>query len=214
MEKPYHTSVFDNISDEKRQALLDAASAEFTSAGYTGANINVIAKKAGISIRSLYNYFITKEDLFLTVTADSASLLSGTLEDILKTEGDFFGKVEIILRTIQKHSFEQSSMINLYNEITTENNRELVKKLTMQMETAAAACYTAVIEDAQKSGLIAADFDSEIFAFHLDTIFKMLQFSYASAYYRERMKVFIASDTYDDEKIIAETMKFIRKAFS
>lgn len=222
MEKPYHTSVFDNISDERKQAILDAASAEFASAGYTGADINAIAKKAGISIRSLYTYFAAKEDLFLTVTANNAALLSDTLENILKAEGDFFEKIEIILRTIQKHSHEQSGMIKLYNRITTENSERLVKKIAQQMETAAAACYTALIEEAWHSGSIAADFDSKTAAFHLDTILRMVQFSYGSPYHRERMKVFLAPvpvpvpapDTFDDEKFIAETMKFIRRAFS
>ncbi len=218
MEKPYHSSVFDNISDERKQALLDAASAEFAAAGYTGADINAIAKKAGISIRSLYTYFAAKEDLFLTVTANNAALLAETLEKILKTEGDFFEKVEIILRTIQNHTHEQSGMIKLYNRITTENSEKLIKKLAQQMETAAAACYTALIEEAWHSGLIAADFDPRTAAFHLDTILRMVQFSYGSPYHRERMKVFLAPvpdpDTFDDEKFITETMKFIRRAFS
>ena len=211
----YHTPVFDNISEKKRHSVLNAASIEFAALGYSAANINVIAKKAGVSIGSIYKYFSTKENLFLTVCAQSVTLLTETLDAVMREKGDFYEKIETLLRIIQVHSREQFVMINLYNEITTEGNKELVTKLTYQMESVSTHCYSLMIEEGKKAGSIDPDIDAGIFAFHLDNLFMSLQFSYASEYYKERMKVFIGDDIFtDDDKIVEHTMDFIRRAFS
>jgi TetR/AcrR family transcriptional regulator len=215
MNMKYHTPIFDNISDEKRHSVLNAASIEFAALGYSAANINVIAKKAGVSIGSIYKYFSTKENLFLTVCAQSVTLLTETLDSVMHKTGNFFEKVEMLLRIIQVHSREQSVMINLYNEITTEGNNELVTKLTYQMESVSTHCYTLMIEEGQRTGCIDPDIDAGIFAFHLDNLFMSLQFSYASEYYKERMKIFIGDDVFtNDDKIVEHTVDFIRRAFS
>jgi TetR/AcrR family transcriptional regulator len=216
MKHIYHTPVFENISEEKRKAVLEAASAEFAELGYNAANINIIARKAGVSIGSLYKYFSTKENLFLAVAGHSVSFLSGILDAILdRKEADFFDRVEQIIRMIQKHAREQSVLVNLYNEITTEGNRELVSRLSYQMESVSASCYEKLITQGKADGSLPLDIDSAIFSFHLDNLFIALQFSYASEYYRERMKIFLGQELADDdESIVSATMQFIRRAFS
>ena len=62
----FHKSTFDKISPDKRDKILNVAMHEFASCGFENANINTIAKKAGVSVGSLYKYFDTKSDLFLT----------------------------------------------------------------------------------------------------------------------------------------------------
>lgn len=47
-----------------RQAILDAAWAEFSAKGFAGANLRAIAAAAGCSLSNLYNYFSSKDDLF------------------------------------------------------------------------------------------------------------------------------------------------------
>ncbi len=211
----YHTDVFEHISEEKKLLVLEAASEEFARLGYTAANINVIAKKAGISIGSIYKYFTTKENLFLTVCNQSVEMLTGKLNEIMEHAGDFFDKTKFILRIIQEHSREHAPMINLYNEITTEGNRELVKKLSYEMESVSAKCYALLLEEAAATGLVADDINLKLFAFLMDSLFMTLQFSYASEYYQERMKVFIDDTILErDELVIEQTMLFIRRAFA
>ena len=45
------------IPEEKLQALRNTGISEFASKGLDGANINVIARKAGVSVGTIYNYF-------------------------------------------------------------------------------------------------------------------------------------------------------------
>lgn len=211
----YHTPLFDNIPDEKRERIITTAAGEFAHKGYNAANTNEIARKSGISIGALYKYFKTKEDLFLTVCMHSVRQLTQGLEAVQQSGGDIFDKFEMILRMILKHSRENSEIINLYNEITTEGNRALASKLSSQMESVSAEYYAGLIEDAGEKGLIDSGIDSRVFAFCLDNLFMTLQFSYASEYYKERMKTYIDRDIYmDDERVVNGIMAFIRGALT
>ena len=57
------TSTFFRLPEEKRERLMDAAWAEFTSTSFTDASINRIIHSARIPLGSFYQYFQYKEDL-------------------------------------------------------------------------------------------------------------------------------------------------------
>ena len=57
----YCKPTFLNIPPEKREKILAVAVNEFAYNGFENANINVIAKKAEVSVGSLYKYFDTKK---------------------------------------------------------------------------------------------------------------------------------------------------------
>ena len=51
-------------SEAKRQQILNGANLVFAEHGYEGASMSAIARKAGVSKGTLYNYFTNKADLF------------------------------------------------------------------------------------------------------------------------------------------------------
>ncbi len=211
----YHNGTFDRIPDEKKQRILSVALEEFASRGFSGANTNDIARKAGISIGSLYKYFRTKEDFFLTVVSSGIRQLESILKGIMESGGALEDQIESLLRTILEHSRSNGDIIRIYNEMTTEGNAELIRRLSSELEAASARCFRDVIQNAADEGVIPGDIDVGVFAFALDNLFMSLQFSYASDYYRERMKIFLGDDVFDrDEQIISEMLKFIKRAFT
>jgi len=50
---------------QRHQAILEAACAEFARRGFERGNVNTIAEAVGVGKGTLYNYFKSKEDLFL-----------------------------------------------------------------------------------------------------------------------------------------------------
>lgn len=56
--------------NEKGRAIFDAAMALFLEEGYDGASMDRIAARAGVSKRTVYNRFKSKEDLFAAVIRD------------------------------------------------------------------------------------------------------------------------------------------------
>ncbi|MBI9102993.1 MAG: TetR/AcrR family transcriptional regulator [Spirochaetales bacterium] len=210
----YHTPVFERLAPEKKEKILKIAVNEFASLGYQSANINVIAKKCGISVGALYKYFVTKENLFLSVCTLAVDALKSALEVIINSEGGFFSKVEMVIKIIQQHSRKNPGIIHLYNEVTTQGNRELAGKLSYEMETISAELYARLIEEARQKGEIAPDVDDRMAAFCMDNIFMSLQFSYATEYYQERMKIYVSPDIFeDDERVLRESLKFLKRAF-
>lgn len=56
-------------SAQKRQAVINAALAEFKDKGFVGASMDAIAERAQVSKRTVYNHFASKELLFNEVTS-------------------------------------------------------------------------------------------------------------------------------------------------
>ncbi|MDI3310082.1 MAG: TetR/AcrR family transcriptional regulator [Thermoanaerobacterium sp.] len=56
---------FENLSDEKRNRIIEASLKEFSEKGYMRASTNEIVKNAGISKGLLFHYFKSKKNLFL-----------------------------------------------------------------------------------------------------------------------------------------------------
>ena len=209
------TELFERIPAEKRTRILETAMEEFALCGYENANTNTIAKKAGISVGSLYQYFVSKEDLFLTTVKYCSGLINETLEDIMQQEEDILLKVEKVLRAIQKHSREHRSMSHLYNEMTTNSNSELMLQSVDEIEGMTSRMYTDLVRRLQKEGEVRRDCDPGIFAFLLDNLFMSLQFSYACEYYAKRFALYAGEDVFHrDDYVVEQTLKFVKGAFT
>lgn len=205
---------FNRISEEKRNRIFKSAIMEFAEHGYDGANINTIAENAKVSVGSMYKYFENKESLYLAVVHLGVETLKQVLDGIIASEGDLFTKIEKIIRAIQIHSRENIYLTKLYNEMTTESHSELVWNIVSDMEGVTADLYASLIEEGQREGIIREDIDPKLFAFFLDNLFILLQFSYSCEYYRERFKMFAGVDVLDRDDMVAEQiLKFIGGAF-
>jgi AcrR family transcriptional regulator len=210
-----HTlEAFNRISEEKRNKIFDSAINEFAEHGYESANINNIALKAEVSIGSMYKYFKNKEDLYLTIIHFGVESLKGILEKTISGEGDLLGKIEKIIRAIQSYSRSNVNLTKLYNQMTNESYSGLVWEIVSDMEGVTAGLYASFIEEAKGAGKVRNDVDAKLFAFFLDNLFILLQFSYSCEYYKERLKMFVGEDVFDKDDLVAEQlMKFIRGAF-
>jgi AcrR family transcriptional regulator len=212
-DEVFHKSTFDNIPEEKRRKILNVAVNEFATRGFENANINTIAKKAQVSVGSLYKYFDTKTDLFLTCVGREITYLGQLLESVTADEGDIMLKLERLLRAAIDFSCENAIINMLYNEFTTESNSLLGKQLVEQMEAMTAKAYKAVIIRGQVEGEVRADIDPGMAAFLVDNLLMNLQFSYSCTYYRERYKIYAGKDIFEkDEFVIENILRFVKAA--
>jgi TetR/AcrR family transcriptional regulator len=204
-----------SFSLEKQQRILDTAETEFAAKGFAVANINVIAQKAGISIGAMYKYFGSKEDLFLTVVERAHDLLAAVLAQIGQAPGDIFEKIEKMVRAAQQYARRFPELHQIYLDMTSEGLSHLSRKLSGKMETISAEFYRDLIQTAMAQGTINRGLDAHVAALCIDNLILMIQYSYTSDYFKERLKVFIGPDALsDDERIVNGTMAFIRGALS
>lgn len=214
MKQNLYNDSFLKISEEKRNNILQVAISEFSDHGLESANINVIAKKSGISIGSMYSYFKSKEDLYSLAACHAVETLKSVLDNIMKEDDDLLVIIEKIIRAIQHHSRININLTKLYNQMTVGNRTDLTFQIVSEVENVSASLYTSIIEKAQKEKLIRSDADPKLFAFFLDNLFVSLQFSYSCSYYIERFKIYAGNDIFDkDEEVAAQLIQFIKSAF-
>lgn len=212
-KKVFHKPTFDNISSEKKNKILTVALNEFATKGYESANINTIAKRSGVSVGSLYKYFDSKSDLFLTTVYNGINALETVLAEISGSKDDVMLKLEKLVRTAVEYSRKQSDLIKLYYEITAENNAELVRTLSKKMESVAAEVYIDTIITGQEKGEIRKDIDPKMAAFLLDNMIMVIQFTYTCDYYSERFKTFAGDNVFDNDEVAIESfLKFVKAA--
>lgn len=214
MEK-YYKDIFERIPEEKQQRILDAAILEFAANGFPGANINTIAEKAGISIGAMYKYFGSKEDLFLTIIERAQGLLSQVLDDIDRSSGDVFDKIEKMVRTAQQYARQYPELHQIYLDLTSEGLSQLSRRLSGKMEAITVRFYETLIDPAVEQGMLDRRLDPKMAALCIDNLILMLQYSYTSNYFKERMKLFLGPEALDDdEKMVQGIMRFVKGALS
>lgn len=217
VEKQYHKDAFDRIDEERKNKILEIGIEEFSSKGYEKANINIIAKNAGISIGLMYKYFATKEDLFITCIHRGMAILEKAINEIMQSDDKLLIKAEKLIRTTCMHSRKNANYIKMYNEITSEKgSAERTKMLVEEIESKTSSVYISAIAQALAKGDVRGDLDPRMFAFFLDNLLTSLQFSYTCDYYRERFRIYTGVDVneIDDEKVVTQLLKFIESAFT
>ena len=209
----YCKPTFMNIPEEKREKILSVAVNEFAHNGFENANINTIAKKAEVSVGSLYKYFDTKTDLFLTSVDYGLKNLEVIMETIVKSDEDVMVKLEKLIRVAIEFSRRNTVLIKLYNEVTSESNAELVKKIATYVESVTSEAYKKAVIEGQVAGEIRTDIDPGMAAFFVDNLLMNIQFSYACDYYCERYKIYAGEDIFQkDEFAIENILRFIKAA--
>ena len=174
--------------------------------------MNLVAREAGISVGSLYQYFKTKESLFLALIEESHGTLTAVIDDIFSRVPGFFQRVEALLRAAVEWSRKDPDLLNLYIACTTEELAPLAAKLSGRIESVAAERYSQMVAEAKRRGEIKADLSATAAAFCLDNLFLIVQFSFGSAYYRERLRLFLGEKADDAEAVIHGVMDFIQRA--
>lgn len=208
-------AAFDKIPKEKRERILRVAIGEFADNGFENTSIQQIAKKSGISVGSVYKYFDNKETLFSMVVQEGLSSIEELLMGLADSSEDILVKAEKIIRSLLEYSRKKPELVKLYCQLTTSDNSEFLNILSQRIEAVSASVYTVTISKAQETGDVRNDINPAFFAFLLDNIFMMLQFSTACDYYKERFFIYTGKQATEcDDLIVEQTLKFLKAAFN
>lgn len=107
---------------DKKADIFDAARELFSSKGFKSTNVSDIAKLAGIGVGTFYNYYSSKEELFLEVYIKENEALKTRLMESVDFNDD---PVTFVTKFVTRNITEMNS-----NMILKEwYNKELFKKL-------------------------------------------------------------------------------------
>ncbi len=79
-------STFNNLSEKKKQLIINACVEEFGEYGYDSSSVDGIIKRAGISKGGLYEYVSSKEELFIFIVDFTYSKLYDYLKMRVEAE--------------------------------------------------------------------------------------------------------------------------------
>ena len=205
--------MYRKLSEDKLQKIIEAGIVEFADEGFNRANLNRIAKNAGVSVGVIYKYYADKQALFLACVRHSLSALRDALKEVAFKSDDLHASIQSVVRTLIRHSKSNEYVNRMYHEITVGANAEFTKALSDEVEGISALVYTDLLRKAKDEGMCRQDLDPQMFAFFFDNLFMMIQFSYSCEYYRERIKLYCGDDILkDDARIEGELVKFLSGA--
>jgi TetR/AcrR family transcriptional regulator len=202
--------MYKKLDSDTINNILETGIEEFANNGLDRANINVIAKKAGVSVGVIYKYFKDKDSFFLECVRHSLELLEQVLQDAFSDDADVMTCIKRIVYALLEHSRKHKNYNVMYNEITSGSCRRYANILAKEIETRTAFVYEQLMEKAKQSAAAEIKIDSRMLAFFFDNLLMMLQFSYSCDYYTERMKIYCGENILeDDEKVANEFIGFI-----
>lgn len=96
----------ENVGDLRRELILRAASRVFARTGYSEATLGEVCAEAGIKPASLYYYFPSKEELFLTVHAMGIDQVTSAMQAAAGKESDPWRRLEETCATAMRFEVE------------------------------------------------------------------------------------------------------------
>lgn len=147
---------FNNLSEEKKKRIFDAAIQEFSVRRFSDASINQIIKIAGIPKGSFYQYFANKEDIYLYMVAEMGKDIHGFIEPFNLNDSFFDLVIQRARGTIKvgKMRPEYAKI----GALTVIDNSEFVLGLLRESNQK----YVEIIERDIQRGLIKPATDSEV----------------------------------------------------
>jgi len=85
---------FNSLEPEKQERIINAALREFARSGYEKASTNAIIKEANIAKGSLFNYFNSKKDLYLSLFDYVSKVIDEIYTQIDWNETDLFERLK------------------------------------------------------------------------------------------------------------------------
>ena len=155
-----------SAKDDRRDAIIAIAEETFIANGYAGTSMSAIAARLGGSKGTLYNYFKSKEELFVAVIERKCARIQELLSDAemgsggdLRTVLTRFGStfIALILHTQQ---------IETYRLVTAESVRfpEVGRALYESGVSQSHARMAALLERARDAGQLRSDTDVKVAA--------------------------------------------------
>ena len=100
---------------DKKQALKVAAHDIFSKTGYKATGISEIAKQAGVAVGSFYNYYDSKEAIFLDVYVDENNRVRQAMINEIDWGMDMVELVSQIFRTSRSYISSNKILSEWYN---------------------------------------------------------------------------------------------------
>lgn len=182
---------FHKIPEEKRERLLEEAAKLFAEKGFNETDMTRLAKKAGVSKGSLYDYFDSKTDLYLHVCMDGLEKSRQAVYGGISSEWDLFRQVEHMFRKGVEFALSHPEYVALYLNISSSGMENFADQLSREVEQRTAEHLKGLIREGVDKGIVRADIDVDLTAFLINSLYIMFIVSLVSRHFQIRIREYL-----------------------
>src|SRR6218665_1035226 len=164
------------LTDRKRDAIIQAAIAEFREHGFAGTSMDRVAAAADVSKRTVYNHFPSKDELFVAILGQlferSQGLAGGAYAPTRALRVQLLELLEQKMQLLNDPSFIDLSRVAMAEMMhTPERAQDMVARLPEKEEGLATW-----VREAQRDGRLRAGVDPAYAAQQLQGLIKSFAF--------------------------------------
>jgi AcrR family transcriptional regulator len=187
MPKP----TFKGLPREKKERVLGAATALFAERGFHRTEMDAIARQAGISKGSLYNYFKSKDDLFLSICNLGIHGFRESVWREIPSDWDIYRQVEQLFRREVPLILEHPQNFQIYLNLASSGMKKFANRYTQKGEEFAAKRLKELLRKGIESGIVRQDLDVPYTAFMINSLSIMFMASLISGHFQIRFKEYL-----------------------
>jgi TetR/AcrR family transcriptional regulator len=184
-------ATFKNLPDEKRERILHAATRLFAERGFNQTDMDEIARRSGVAKGSLYNYFRSKDDLFLHVCRDAIERSRKATWGEVRDDWDIYEVVEHIFRAHVRFEFSYPEYHRLHLNFSSARMERFADKLAVESEQHTSRRLKSLLAEGMRGGTVRRDLDASMAAFMINSLYILFMASLVSRYYRLRLKEYL-----------------------
>lgn len=182
----------------KEEQILEAARQLFKVYGFKKVSMDEIAKKAGVTKRTVYKYFSSKQELLKYFINEELVNMKKIIEEVEKNNNDFFEGVHEAVYKLLQYKHKRKFLKVIVEEAEMLKDEKVIKELAV-IDEQIQNYIKEKLEYAMKEKYIEVD-NVEISAFLIYKMYIALMFDWSESYKRL------------DDKVIADSiLKFVIK---
>lgn len=185
---------FYKITEDKRERILREAATLFAERGYNQTDVAQLASRAGVAKGSIYNYFDSKEDLYLYVCRDGIQRSRQAIYGDLDPDWDVYRQIEHIFYQGAKFVDSHPEYLILYANISSAGMKRFSDQMSLDVEKFTADHLKRLIRRDIEKGLIRHDVDVNFTAFWVNSLYIIFMTSLVSNHFKVRLKEYLEID--------------------
>jgi AcrR family transcriptional regulator len=187
MPKP----TFNGLPRQKKDRVLTAATDLFAERGFHRAEMDEIARRAGISKGSLYNYFTSKDDLFLHICNLGIHGFRQSVWREIPSDWDIYRQVEELFRREVPLILEHPHNFQIYLNLASSGMKRFAHRYTRKGEEFGARRLKALLQDGIARGIVRPDLDVRHAAFLIHSLSLVFMASLVSQHFQIRFREYL-----------------------
>ncbi len=197
----------DKIKPAKREKLLSEAAKLFAQRGYNQADMAELASRAGVAKGSLYNYFESKQELYLYVCRDGLARSRQAVYGGLDPEWDLLRQLTHIFAQGAAFARTHPEYLILYLNVSSAGLEPLAEQLSLEVEKYTADHLKAVLKRDLARGLVRSDLRINQAAFWINSLYIVFLSSLVSRHFQIRMKEYLEIEGRLTKKVVDQEIR-------